>query len=445
MGVSAIPDATAVNRAVDRLRMEAERTGSISVDDVLRICELRDLEATQIITVRTRLVELGLLNTAKAAPVEVWRPSENVARDVFDQDGLGIYLDTISHGILYADEEIALGRRIAAGRAILCRDLGDGQREPFLRGFLNSACLLDPNETRVVEDGAEAQDQLYRSNLRLVVSVARPLFQRDPKVKPLDLCQAGNEGLLRAVQKFDHTRGFKFSTYAHWWIRQAIERYVANTSRTIRLPVHFHQDLRALRRSERLLYSDLCREPTTSELAAFLEWDEGKLAAVSDWRQGAASLDVPLPRGEGTIGTLIADEAAVSPEESAIHRAERDLVTTALGALKERDGDIIRRRFGIGCAPETLEEIGQSLGVTRERVRQIESKTLTALKGPSFGLRDLGYGAPDGDQVPVAEDIPNDPGSMDPPRSQSVTDDELPRQGEVHHDNELIGLEGPCP
>ncbi|MER7502748.1 sigma-70 family RNA polymerase sigma factor [Nonomuraea pusilla] len=286
-----------------------------------------------------------------------------------EPDLLGMYLEQIGKTpLLSAADEVDLARRIEAGLyAAHLIDHGAGGR--------------DPAELRELErDGRRAKDLLIRSNLRLVVAAARRYAYRG--VPLLDLIQEGNLGLIRAVEKFDYTRGYKFSTYGMWWIRQAVERGVHDTGRTVRLPVHVAEELSRLLRVERALSADLGREPTDAELAEAAERPPAKVADLRRLGQEVVSLDLPVgEQGEGRIGDLIADEDGPEVQELTERRVLSAEVHQVVTSLPPREAFVIRLRYGLaGQEATTYGEIAQRLGLTRERIRQLEKQALKRLR-----------------------------------------------------------------
>jgi RNA polymerase sigma factor (sigma-70 family) len=293
-------------------------------------------------------------------------------------DSVRQYLNEIGRTeLLTAEQEVDLAKRYQAGLEATILLATDPDMPRVRRVALQ----------RIARAGEDAKDHMVRANLRLVVSVARKFRGRG--VDLLSLIQEGNLGLIRGVEKFDHTKGYKFSTYATWWIRQALQRGLANTGRTVRLPVHVHELMGKVRYAEFALLQQLGREPTEHEVAAELELPIERLREVKVAAQDVASLDKPIGEdGDATMGELVADDSAISPEDSATAVLSRYEVERALGALSVREREVLMLRYGLVDGEEhTLEDIGEQFGLTRERIRQIEKKTLTKLRHPSRGFQ----------------------------------------------------------
>jgi RNA polymerase primary sigma factor len=276
--------------------------------------------------------------------------------------------------LLNARQEVELAKRIEAG-LFAEEKLAEGS------GALRPGQSIDLEE--VAEDGRRAKNHLVEANLRLVVSLARRYTGRGMLF--LDLIQEGNLGLIRGVEKFDYTRGYKFSTYATWWIRQAITRAMAEQSRTIRLPVHIVEAISRLARVQRQMLQDLGREPTPGELAAELDMTPEKLIEVQKYGREPISLHIPLGEdGDSEFGDLIEDSEAIQPGEAVGFTLLQEQLHSVLGTLSEREAGVVSMRFGLTDGqPKTLDEIGKVYGVTRERIRQIESNTMSKLRHPS--------------------------------------------------------------
>nr|WP_227015301.1 RNA polymerase sigma factor [Nocardiopsis sinuspersici] len=276
--------------------------------------------------------------------------------------------------LLNAEQEVELAKRIEAGLFAEEKLSEDGEILTFE--------LRDELEW-IAEDGGRAKKHLLEANLRLVVSLAKRYTGRGMLF--LDLIQEGNLGLIRAVEKFDYTKGFKFSTYATWWIRQAITRAMADQARTIRIPVHMVEVINKLARVQRQMLQDLGREPTPEELAKELDMTPEKVVEVQKYGREPISLHTPLGEdGDSEFGDLIEDSEAIQPGEAVSFTLLQEQLHSVLDTLSEREAGVVSMRFGLTDGqPKTLDEIGKVYGVTRERIRQIESKTMSKLRHPS--------------------------------------------------------------
>ncbi len=290
-------------------------------------------------------------------------------------DAVRAYLKLIGRvALLTAEQEVDLARRVEAG-LYAAHKLADGDAKftPTMRRDLNW----------VVRDGERAKTHLLEANLRLVVSLAKRYTGRGMAF--LDLIQEGNLGLIRAVEKFDYTKGFKFSTYATWWIRQAITRAMADQARTIRIPVHMVEVINKLGRIQRELLQELGREATPEELAKEMDITPDKVLEIQQYAREPISLDQTIgDEGDSQLGDFIEDSEAVVAVEAVSYGFMQEQLTSVLQTLSEREAGVVRLRFGLSDGtPRTLDEIGQVYGVTRERIRQIESKTMSKLRHPS--------------------------------------------------------------
>ncbi len=299
-----------------------------------------------------------------------------------------------------AERLVRDAERLAQAAAISADYYSTDPVADYLRQIGRTKLLTQEEEKRLAqlkdEGDEDSKQKLIEANLRLVVSVARRYSQSSGGITLLDLIQEGNLGLIRAVDKYNHNTGFKLSTYATWWIRQAISRAIADKSRLIRLPVHINETLGRVRRASRDLASQFGREPTMQELADHLLMPLEKVTQLMTMGNAPVSLDQPMgEEGDSSLGDLVEDVQGVDPDQQAAEISMRAAVQKALTQLPERERKIIELRFGLdeggGGQPRTLEEVGQQLGVTRERIRQIEAKVLRKLRHPRVGkqLRDF--------------------------------------------------------
>jgi RNA polymerase primary sigma factor len=356
-----------------------ERRGrTLGHSDFMRIADRRGLSPEQQLALLALLRERSIVLEEPESDVEDEDPRQQRSGDSKSVDLLGTYLRQIGqHRLLRAEEEVELGRLIAAGR----------QAEQLLQDESRAARLTRrelQTTYETVRRGRTAFDALVTANLRLAVSVARH-FGGFGGLELEDRIQAANLGLIRAAEKFDHTLGYKFSTYATWWIRQSIDRWSADTGRLIRLPVHFVELSRKVRRERARLTEKLNREPSLTELAKHLHMDPHKVQFALDASEGVLSLDATLSSTDDfTLADLLAsrdggmstDPANIVPQQV----MDQELQRVVRSALPPRDADVIVRRFGLnGEEPQTLEEIGVTYGLTRERIRQIEAKWLERL------------------------------------------------------------------
>jgi RNA polymerase primary sigma factor len=302
-------------------------------------------------------------------------PAAQVAVAGATSDPVKDYLKQIGKvPLLNAEQEVELAKRIEAG--LFAEEKlaeGNSSLHPEARSDLEW----------IADDGRRAKDHLLEANLRLVVSLAKRYTGRGMLF--LDLIQEGNLGLIRAVEKFDYTKGYKFSTYATWWIRQAITRAMADQARTIRIPVHMVEVINKLARVQRQMLQDLGREPTPEELAAELDMTPEKVIEVQKYGREPISLHTPLGEdGDSEFGDLIEDSEAIQPGEAVSFTLLQEQLHSVLDTLSEREAGVVSMRFGLTDGqPKTLDEIGKVYGVTRERIRQIESKTMSKLRHPS--------------------------------------------------------------
>jgi RNA polymerase primary sigma factor len=396
---------------------------SLSLDDVMAVLRHVELTPDVIDTVRHRLATEGIdldetveeadpaellqtlpepsepavltrprpPSTPSNAPVATGAPAPS--RDAQrsgggSSDPVRTYLKEIGKvDLLDGAQEVELARRIEAGQEAAARLAA----RALLEGLAASALDGDAAALHaLVDDGELAKKELIEANLRLVVSIAKRYMGRG--LLFLDLIQEGNLGLIRAVEKFDYTKGFKFSTYATWWIRQAITRAIADQARTIRIPVHMVETINAVLRVQRQLLQEYGREPSVEELAAKVNMPPARVREIQRIAQEPVSLETPVGQEDDSqLGDFIEDQQAVAPAEAATRAMLSEAVLEALEQLTERERKIVRLRFGLEDGQvRTLEEVGREFGVTRERIRQIEAKTLAKLRHPmrSQKLRD---------------------------------------------------------
>jgi RNA polymerase primary sigma factor len=379
---------------VERIVRTAQTEGSITAADLAEQLGPLDLSPDDTDEVYQRLVTSGVdivEDESIRQEEEVDEPAEPAvdedeervrARREIDQahkaptnDPVRMYLKEIGKvALLTAQEEVDLAKRIEAGEEATGKLTIENDK--FTPGQVDELRWLE-------RDGQRAKRHLVEANLRLVVSIAKRYVGRGMAF--LDLIQEGNLGLIRAVEKFDHTKGFKFSTYATWWIRQAITRAIADQARTIRIPVHMVETINKLVRIQRQLLQDLGREPTAQEIADQMELPPEKVREIQKISQEPVSLHTPVGEEEDShLGDFIEDAEAIVPLERASFRLLQEQLESVLHTLSEREKEVIRLRFGlVDGQPRTLEEVGKKFGVTRERIRQIESKTLSKLRHPS--------------------------------------------------------------
>jgi RNA polymerase primary sigma factor len=363
---------------VVELLSRARESGTIALADLNATFERCDLMPDAIDDVLRLLADDGveIVETGPDDPDESRRidGTEN-ARRAGTSDLVRIYLREIGKvPLLTAHDEVELAKAIEAG--LFAQEMLAGGHQRAVGDGANVTEL-----TILAAQGGSARQRLIEANLRLVVSIAKRYIGRGMVF--LDLIQEGNLGLIRAVEKFDYAKGYKFSTYATWWIRQAITRAIADQARTIRIPVHMVETINKMARVQRQLHQDLGREPTPTEVAAEMGLPADRVAEIQRVAQEPVSLQAPIGEEDSDLGDFIEDADAVVPMEAAAFIMLQDQLEQVLDTLSPREQRIIQLRFGlIDGHPRTLEEVGRDFGVTRERIRQIESKTLVKLRHP---------------------------------------------------------------
>ena len=367
---------------------ELEIDDDLEIDDVIVVEDVVDLVEAAAVEAEAETIIAEDLSDVEAAAAEIADADALVISDVDDTDEpvqqvitagatadpVKDYLKQIGKvPLLNAEEEVDLAKRIEAG--LFAEELL-ATRGPFKD-------RRQGDYEWIAEDGQRAKNHLLEANLRLVVSLAKRYTGRGMLF--LDLIQEGNLGLIRAVEKFDYTKGYKFSTYATWWIRQAITRAMADQARTIRIPVHMVEVINKLARVQRQMLQDLGREPTPEELARELDMTPEKVVEVQKYGREPISLHTPLGEdGDSEFGDLIEDSEAIVPADAVSFTLLQEQLDSVLDTLSDRESGVVKMRFGLTDGqPKTLDEIGKVYGVTRERIRQIESKTMSKLRHPS--------------------------------------------------------------
>lgn len=338
---------------------------------------LEGIPENELKAASTSEINLPKLSSSRASKVRR-RSSDGSSAVMLTGDPVRMYLKEIGKvPLLTAAEEIDLAMKIEAGVAATA-ELERAEDEGIELNRRDKRRL-----TRVEAVGLDAKQQLIEANLRLVVSIAKRYVGRGMLF--LDLIQEGNLGLIRAVEKFDYTKGFKFSTYATWWIRQAITRAIADQARTIRIPVHMVETINKLVRIQRQLLQDLNRDPTPEEIGEKMGLSAERVREIQKISQEPVSLETPIGEEEDSqLGDFIEDDSAIVPPDAASFSMLQEQLSKVLDGLAERERKVISLRFGLEDGhPHTLEEVGREFGVTRERIRQIESKTLAKLRHPS--------------------------------------------------------------
>jgi RNA polymerase primary sigma factor len=392
--VVVLPDS--VSEVVARLSAQGVGAGLLPAQTVAAAATESGLAPENIDAIVRGLAESGVEVVSEEPSVEDLKaeeieeadddpgPSLDDAGPSASADLVRVYLREIGRvALLTAADEVDLAKRVEAG-------VFAAERLEQLECAGNLSAELRRDLLAVVGDGQRAKQRLIESNLRLVVSIAKRYAGRG--LPFLDLIQEGNLGLIRAVEKFDYTRGFKFSTYASWWIRQAVSRAVADQARTIRIPVHMVETVNRILRAQRLLVQSLGRDPSAAEIAVQVDMPAARVEEIKRLAMEPVSLHSPVGEEEGSeLGDLIEDSESVPPAELVSAGLLASHVEAVLTHLGDREREVVRMRYGLTDGePRTLEEVGRAFGVTRERVRQIEAKSLAKLRHPhlSAQLRD---------------------------------------------------------
>ncbi|GIV67505.1 MAG: RNA polymerase sigma factor RpoD [Caldilinea sp.] len=386
-GEQEAPMALSPEAALESLLALGRAQGYVTYDDVLRVMPEAENSMEQLEDIFAALFEQGIevgqpreeepdmladLGEAEIEEAEIEEEDLDLSQIEID-DSISLYLKEIGRvPLLTAEEEVELAKRMERGREArkkLAEGVEDWEERERLLWY--------------VRDGQAAQEHLIKANSRLVVSVAKKYVGRG--VPFLDLIQEGNIGLIRAVKKFDYSRGYKFSTYATWWIRQAVTRAIADQGRTIRVPVHMYEQINRLTRTSRQLVQELGRDPTTEEIAEELGVSPRKVEHIMRVSQRPLSLEMPVGEEEDSyLGDFIEDEDADAPGEAAGQQLLREVIDEIFQSLTPREVRILQLRFGlVDGYCYTLEEVGKKFGVTRERIRQIEAQALSRLRHPS--------------------------------------------------------------
>ncbi|MDI6892339.1 MAG: RNA polymerase sigma factor RpoD [Actinomycetota bacterium] len=373
---------------VKKLIVKGKEKGALSSDEIADVLQEIDLTTEQIKNIYSYLAEQGVEVVDAVEDTEVETKGEGAEKELdvsikaVTNDPVRMYLKEIGKvPLLTAEQEVELAKKIEAGEAAAKR----------LEEDTNLTRREIRHLRRIEREGKNAKRRLVEANLRLVVSIAKRYVGRGMLF--LDLIQEGNLGLIRAVEKFDYRKGYKFSTYATWWIRQAITRAIADQARTIRIPVHMVETINKLVRVQRQLLQELGREPNPEEIAREMDLSPEKVREILKISQEPVSLETPIGEEEDSqLGDFIEDQEAIVPVDAASFRLLQEQLRKVLSSLNDRERKVIELRFGLlNGHPRTLEEVGRVFGVTRERIRQIESKTLGKLRQPlrSAKLKDF--------------------------------------------------------